>query len=109
MKSAGLADSLRLQKRHDAAGLVALTPVARRQSVHEIAFHLIDLIGADLGEAFIEWLCPEPRGRVALIMPVLLKPLRERDGAVAVESVEGDDDFGGGTTSAGRLVMLGLP
>jgi hypothetical protein len=28
-------------------------------------------------------------GRVSLIMPVLLDPLRERDGAVAVQGVEG--------------------
>jgi hypothetical protein len=59
--------------------LIALTAIARRQPVHEIAFHLIDLVGPDLGKALVEGLRPEAGGWVSLIMPVLLKPLRERD------------------------------
>src|ERR1700755_1216981 len=71
------------------AELIPLTAVARRQPVHEIAFHLLDLVGADFGEALVERLCPEASRRKALIVPVLLEPLCERDGAVAVQGVDG--------------------
>jgi hypothetical protein len=67
-----------------------LITIARWQSVHEITLHLVDLVGADLGEAVIEWLCPEEGGRVSLIMPVFLEPLRGRNRAVAVQGVDRD-------------------
>jgi hypothetical protein len=63
-----------------ASGLIALTPIARRQPVHEIAFHGIDLVGADL-KAFVErLLCAflqvarpysHPVGRVYVLTQVL--------------------------------------
>jgi hypothetical protein len=79
--------------------LVVLIAIARRQPVHEIAFHLIDLVGADLGKAFVEWLRPEAGGRVALIMPVFFEAFCEGQGAVAVQRV---DDRG----ITGRLADL---
>jgi hypothetical protein len=67
--------------------LLALIPIARGRPVHEIALHL-----------------------EFLNMRVLLKPLRERDGAVSRLRVSATlDDFGGGTISSWRLFMLGLP
>jgi hypothetical protein len=50
-------------------GLVPLTTIARWQPVHEIALHLIDLVGADLGKALIQRLCPEAVPRMSASSP----------------------------------------
>jgi hypothetical protein len=70
--------------------LPGLTTIAWRQPIREIALHLTDLVGADFGEALVEWLCSEAGGRVALIMPVFFEAFGERHGAVAIRGVHAD-------------------
>jgi hypothetical protein len=64
-------------------------PDTAAEAVHEIAIHLIDLVGADLGEAFVERLRPEAGRRIALVMPVFFEAFCERKSAIPVERVDG--------------------
>jgi hypothetical protein len=71
----------------------------------EIAHHLI--VGADLCEAFVERLRPAG-GRITLFMPVLLKLFASAIAPSLFRVSTIESDFGGGTMSSWRLIMLAI-
>ena len=59
--------------------------VTRRKAVYEIADDAIDLVCANFRKALANGFRPKSHGRVPLIMPVLLKTLRQRQRTITIQ------------------------